>query len=115
MTDNGKHLSDANLDRLFADLAERTPAPSEALLARVLDDAMAARPAPGETRRAGVLATILAAVGGWKGAGGLVTAGLVGLWVGIAPPGALSTEAQTLWSAVSPDMTGGWADYGDNL
>jgi hypothetical protein len=115
MTDDSRSLSDADLDRMLAGMARGVPEPSEALMARVLSDAMDARPAPGGSRQAGVLATILSAIGGWKGAGGLVTAGLVGLWVGIAPPSALSSEAQTLWNAVSPDVTGGWADYGDSL
>jgi len=115
MTDRPTQMSDADLDRLLAEMGRDVPEPSEALMARVLADAMEARPAPGGVRKQGFLEGLLSAIGGWGGAGGLVTAGVVGLWVGIAPPSALETQAQAVWDIVSPDVTGGWADLGDTL
>jgi len=115
MTDKATLLSDAELDRLLADMARDVPEPSEALMQAVLADAMAMRPAPGGVKPAGLVAGLLAAIGGWRGMGGLLTAGVVGLWVGIAQPSGLDAEALALWDALSPDVTGGWADLGDTL
>jgi len=96
MTDDRKTLSDTDLDRLLA-------------------DAMDGLPAPGGARPGGWFGPLLAAVGGWAGAGGLATAGLVGIWLGVAPPSAVEAQALTVFDAFSGDLAGGWADYGDSL
>ena len=54
-------------------------------------------------------------IGGWKGAGGLLTAGIVGLWIGISPPTSLEYTTGDLWDVISPDVTDGWSDVGDLL
>ncbi|MDH3262385.1 MAG: dihydroorotate dehydrogenase [Paracoccaceae bacterium] len=80
------------------------PAP-EAFLARVLADAAReAPPAPAQARaappRLGRLAAALAALGGWPALGGLATAGVAGLWLGLSPPAAV-------------EDLGGWLGAGD--
>lgn len=65
------------------------PAP-DALMARVLADAArVAHPARTAGRRQGRLAASLAALGGWPALGGLATAGMAGLWLGLSPPAAV--------------------------
>jgi hypothetical protein len=92
-------MTESELEALFATGRSRPVPPSEALLARVMDDAMAeagaraglgAGPVRGQDRR-GRLAALLAVIGGWPAMGGLVAAGLVGVWIGYAAPGGLDT------------------------
>lgn len=87
--------SDAALDALFAEMRAAGPVPSEDLMARILGDAEAAMPgmrpamtAPGVARRpAGGLRGLFAALGGWGGVGGLVSATVAGVWIGFADLG----------------------------
>ncbi|MCB2115096.1 MAG: dihydroorotate dehydrogenase [Rhodobacteraceae bacterium] len=76
------------LEGLFRAARALSPAPSGALMARVLADAEAARPrpAPDPTPVSGVAAPswIAQLLGGWRGLGGLATAGAAGLWIGYA-------------------------------
>ena len=76
------------------------PAP-EALMARVLADADRERPPlRAAAPRPGRLAAALAALGGWPALGGLATAGVAGLWLGLSPPAAV-------------EDLGGWLGAGD--
>jgi hypothetical protein len=79
-----------DLDDFFGAARRVTPAPSDALMARVLADAMAAQaPVMVRVQRPGWLAQLRDALGGWPAVGGLATAGVVGLAVGIAAPAGL--------------------------
>lgn len=83
-----------DLDALFAELRNH-PAPemSETLSARILGDADRLQPtAPPVTpvAKQGWLAGMVSALGGWPSMGGLAAAGVAGLWIGMAPPAALS-------------------------
>ena len=97
MTDH-KHFPEGvdDLDAFFAAARREVPAPSEALMARVLVDALAAQPAPRaavRTPRPGLWTQLREAMGGWPAMGGLATAGVVGLWIGISPPAAVTDMA----------------------
>ncbi|TCO73982.1 hypothetical protein [Rhodovulum euryhalinum] len=106
-------MSDTELEALFTAGRARRAEPSAALLARVMGDAMAeaeARGAPAPAlvaapRRRGGLAGLVAVLGGWPAMGGLVTAGMVGVWIGYAAPGGLD--------AVTAAMLGGGYDVSD--
>lgn len=91
MTDriDGKQDGD-DLDDLFAAARRVAPAPPDALMARVLADAMAAQAAVRRAPRPGLLAQLREALGGWPAIGGLATAGVVGLAIGIAAPAGLA-------------------------
>jgi hypothetical protein len=78
-----------DLEDFFGAARRMTPAPSDALLAQVLADAMAAQAPVIRTPRPGWLAQLRDALGGWPAVGGLATAGVVGLAVGIAAPAGL--------------------------
>ena len=116
------------LERLFAEAADTHIAPPEALTARVLDDGMRERPIAGgkavqkehgdfdvAVLHKGRLAGLLGAIGGIPGAGGLVTAGILGLWIGVSPPDMLQVNASGLWDIFNVDLTSSWASYGDIL
>jgi hypothetical protein len=86
------------LEDFFGAARRMRPDPSEALMARVLEDALAAQAAPAAAAQAapvaaarvwrrarpGVLAQLREALGGWPAIGGLATAGVMGLAVGIS-------------------------------
>ena len=114
-----ENTSDAEFDALMKDLAADAPAPSDDLMARILQDAEDLRPVPGalvEAQKAqSPWGALLGLIGGWAGAGGLVTAGIVGLWVGVSPPSLLEAPAASLWDVVSPDLTGDWSNFDDLL
>ena len=118
MADNNDILNDKELDSLLSTLGQEVPAPSDYLMARVLADAEAHRPVPGATvgsgATGGLLDGLLTWFGGWKGAGGLVTAGLIGLWIGISPPTALEASTTDLLDQISPDVSI-FSDYGELL
>ncbi len=118
MADTNDILGDEELDRMLGQLSSEVPAPSDALMSRILADAEELRPVPGSMvarEPEGFLGSFLALLGGWKGASGLMTAGIVGLWVGISPPTMLETTTSELWEILNPDLTGGWSDYRDFL
>lgn len=106
MTDDGKTpLDDDGLERFFDAARRDAPDPSDALMARVLADALAAQPpaAPRPLPRPGVWASLRAALtqlraalGGWPALGGLATAGLMGLAIGIAAPASMADLATAL-------------------
>ena len=107
------NISDEDLERLLGQIGAQVPTPSDGLMARVLDDAEAHRPVPGQLLEQGdksVVATNLGLIGGWKGASGLVTAGLVGVWIGISPPAALSETQTSLLDVFAVEATDEFLD-----
>lgn len=88
--------NDAFLEGLF-ETARNVDAPvSSDLLARVLQDA---------ERPPSVWQAFLQVIGGWPTMGGLVAAGVAGLWIGVAPPTGLATlTAELIGEAVEVDL-----------
>ena len=118
---------DSDLARVDALLADRraiaVPAIDDAFMARLMADAAGALPgaafvAPGTGVARGPAAPqgwrgLLAAIGGWPAAGGLVAATATGLWIGIAPPPALDAFASAvIGESVAIDLAGSAADFG---
>lgn len=95
---SGKSRSDedAALAPFFAAARAARPTVSAALTARILADSAAELPrapvaraalrAPSPPTRPALARRLLAALGGWGGLGGLATATLAGVWIGIAAP-----------------------------
>ncbi len=99
MTDKRKtQLDDDGLEGFFEAARRMEPTPSEALMARVLADALAAQPVAPARRvpRPGAWAQLREALGGWPALGGLATAGVMGLAIGIAAPAGLADLATAL-------------------
>lgn len=104
---------DRVLDALFAEARQTPPDPSAALLARVLAEAEAvqadfAAAAPSRPRVAAARGDrawhgILDLLGGWGGVGGLVAAGLTGLWIGFSGTGLLGDASAGIWGATAAD------------
>lgn len=98
-----KDTDDKMLDALFDAAREDAAAtPSASLMARVLEDASALQPSaePGavQGRRDGFWRALLRNLGGWPSVGGLATAAVAGLWIGIA--GSTSQIGSTLGAQV---------------
>lgn len=107
MTRNREQQQDAALEALLEAARREPPVPSDALMARVLADAQAVQPAGRGTRAAPLRLrrAVLGLLGGGRGVGGLLTATLVGFWIGVAPPEGLPDLAATFWA--SSDDTAG--------
>jgi len=95
------------LDSHFAAARNTAPTPSSDLLARVLSDAEAVQAGQVQTRMASTprgtpLAQLFRALGGWPAMGGLTTAAVAGLWIGISPPAALQEMTD---GYLGPDTT----------
>lgn len=100
--------NDDFLNDFFADArAVRAPVSGD-LMARVLADA----------ERRSPMRTLLDMIGGWPTMGGLVAAGVAGLWIGITSPSLVSdytalltgdTVEVDLWSEISIGSEG-WVD-----
>ena len=93
----------AKLEDLFA-AGRVDAAPTAAFMARIEAEALAHQPQRGPApARAGGLAAILRAMGGWRAAGGLATAAVVGLWIGVNDPGGLlgNTETDALFDGMA--------------
>ncbi len=95
------------LDAHFAAARTAAPTPSDDLFARVLGDAEAVQAEMASalvTRPARVnpLAQLFRVLGGWPAMGGLTTAAVAGLWLGVSPPVVLQE-----WSDgyLGPDAT----------
>ena len=90
------------LEALFSEARMQSPQMSEGFQQKLLADALAHMPPPSYARapQRGGLAGIADAFGGWMAlggsAGGAVCAGVVGLWLGLAPPTALETMTANL-------------------
>ncbi len=104
------------LDDLLARTAKRTVAPDSDLFARVLADAAALQPVPSQElhKRRSFTETLKDLIGGWPTLSGLATAGIAGLWFGIAPPAGLETlAAQILGTTEEIDLLGVSYDFGE--
>ena len=82
---------DLELERFFRAARTAAPEPSAAFLDRLTVQAAAAQPrpaAPGRPRRRGLVSALASALGGWGAlggfAGGMATATVAGLWIGLA-------------------------------
>ena len=78
-------MTERDIDDLLAGVAGREARPDAAVMARFEATARAMQPRPAPAR-----AGLFELLGGWLGLGGLATATATGLWLGIAPPEALS-------------------------
>lgn len=102
MTNDRKENRDVSaLDPYFRSARQDMPEVSPDLFARIMGDAesvqaelirtSASRPSR-TIRRPGFWAALVAAIGGWPAVGGLATAGIAGLWLGLDPPETLQQE-----------------------
>lgn len=96
MTDDREKEGMAFLDDLFAEArGSENLTPSDTFMDAIMQDAQtvaadwAAPTVVAVAPKVGLLATFWAALGGWAGAGGLVSAAAVGVWIGFAPPSLL--------------------------
>lgn len=118
MTDN--RMTDDLLNDHFAALkatqAGPVEVPSDDLMARVLADAEQvqadAAHAPATPKRRAASFGLLALIGGWPAAAGLVTAGVMGIWIGANPPSVLLQTSDLLLDSgldvvVDMDLEGG--------
>jgi hypothetical protein len=96
MTDEEK-MNDGGLEELFEAARREPPAVTEALMQRVLADAASVQPAPTLSGWRGWLRLL----GGAPGLGGLIAAGVVGVWLGVSPPQAVPDLAGLLLGAES--------------
>ena len=90
---------DEMLDDLFATARKGEVEPSDDLTARVLADADAQQqlaPQVSASTQPGLWAQLMDAIGGWPAVGGLVTATIAGIWIGVAPPAAVEELTATL-------------------
>lgn len=96
------------LDDLLGHVADVTPQVSDDFMARVLADAAALQPvAYALPARQNRWANLLDVIGGWPALSGLATAGIVGVWMGAAPPIGLETLAADLMGTTqSVDLLG---------
>ncbi|MFQ1701759.1 hypothetical protein ACJ5NV_14320 [Loktanella agnita] len=77
--------NDDMLEDLFDTARRLAPPVSDDLMTRVLADAVVDR-APAQVARPCLWARLSDMLGGWPALGGLATATIAGVWVGIAPP-----------------------------
>lgn len=100
MTDD---RNDAFFDALMREARSDVQRPGEGLFDRIMQDAdmvlaEAAAPTAGPARtRRPLGAVLLAAIGGWGAVSGLAAATVAGLWIGIAPPAAVTDITQSVW------------------
>ncbi|SIS65588.1 hypothetical protein SAMN05878426_102559 [Phaeovulum vinaykumarii] len=114
MTEAGTDGGHDPLDAFLVAARAHPPEPSAALLARVLSDAEAVQAGfeAGPSRAgealpgaadvsaglwAGLAAALRDAVGGWRAMGGMATAAVTGVWIGMAGADSLSIAAGGLW------------------
>ena len=88
---------DRMLDDLFAVARAGAPQPDDALMARVLADAARVQSPVAVPESRGFWVALSDMLGGWPAWGGLATATVAGLWVGIAPPAPVEDLAASVW------------------
>lgn len=95
-----------DLDVLLSEAKTQDIAPTAEFMERVLQDSLmeqaAFAPAGVVNRRSSAVRQFLSAIGGWPAVAGLATAGITGVWIGINPPNAVATTAETILGT-SPD------------
>lgn len=96
-------MTDDDLDDLFAAARATGPQPAPALMARILADAAAAQPRVRAARPRFRLGALISALGGVSALAGMATAAVAGLWIGLAPPGAVDDLAARLWVSGAGD------------
>ncbi len=108
MAEQDKALKE--LDALFQTARTDQPDLSDGLMAAILDDATRVqdtfRPTGMEgaaLRQPSLWSRFFATLGGGFGVGGLVTAGLAGIWIGVAPPSFLPDPVDLATASVSLD------------
>ena len=94
---------DKQIEALFAAARQDRSELPDTLSQRMLRDAEQtqqgfARPEAVVTAGPGLLGQIKAALGGWPTLGGLATACLAGLWIGVAPPAFLPDPLDLVYS-----------------
>jgi len=109
---------DRDLEASFAAAQRHVPPVSADLMARVLADAEDLQPAAPEIARpvrANLFDRLVDACGGWPALGGLVTATMVGFWIGISPPSLIEEPTASLFEGADAlalydvELTGfGW-------
>lgn len=107
MTETDREM-DERLEALFSQARSAPEEPDAALMARVLEDALAvqaARPVPAAER---VVARrgwgLWAALGGWPAMGGLATAVVAGLWIGVSPTLGVGDAVNILLAGPADDV-----------
>ncbi|TMV94935.1 dihydroorotate dehydrogenase [Thioclava sp. BHET1] len=93
---------EAHIDALLREARANAPEPTAGFMARVMDDALEvqrgfAPPRAERQSRAGVIESLRTLFGGWGAVGGLVTAGLAGLWIGFMGAQQVDTVASGYW------------------
>lgn len=103
-----------DLDDFFASERDATYGLSAALMGRIMADAAGNSPARVKDvapQSASFLTRILESLGGWPSVAGLASASVVGVWIGYAQPGyissftdvLISSDADTYLADISPD------------
>lgn len=92
---------DLELEAFFDAARQHAPDLPVALRDRIIVDAAAAMPPPSLGSRWTQFRDLL---GGWYGISGVATAGLVGLWIGVAPPSDAMDPLAIFETEVSLDM-----------
>lgn len=103
------HHPPPDLDALFAAARTAEPAPLDpGFAARLVAQAEAARPRAAPARPGwGVrLRAVLADLGGAPALGGLATAGIAGLWIGLADPAGAAALVFDAAAGISPALSG---------
>lgn len=99
---------DAFLDDIFAAARDADGTVSDALIDRVVADAGLVPRAPVKET---LWQSLVSAIGGWPALGGVVTAGLAGVWVGFMPPMQVeSFAASVLGTTTSVSFLGEFDD-----
>lgn len=110
MTTEKPDMNDFELDEIFASARRAKPEVRDDFMTRLLADAAMVQDewsAPSVekiTEGGGLLTLVWSMLGGWAGTGGLAAAAITGLWIGIAPPDALSVIDDAIWGT-SVDLT----------
>ena len=91
---------DLDLDNVFAEARAARPLPGDDLLRRIIsdaDDVATSRETKSSAGSRSRWRDWMMLLGGWPAVGGLVASTLAGLWIGVAPPAALSDLAASVW------------------
>ncbi len=101
MSDKLSHLTDAQLEEMFASARTSDPVPDADFMTRMFADIDVelpqAEPVVADAPRRSVLASVWAALGGWAGASGLAAAAATGIWIGVASPTSMATVTDAFW------------------